>query len=127
MYESYRWIGLSNCIALTRSTMAARSPASPGGGSPSSFTTALPAPETPSLCFTIAERTAGRAARSRRTASMTSSAVRRSSAPRGYETPALPNSFRQPLFVPRSKCRGSAPYMGMPSRIARSRSSSVVL
>ena len=50
----------------------ARSALSPGAGRSERFTTALPAPETPSLCLTIAERTAGRATRRRARASRTS-------------------------------------------------------
>ena len=56
-----------------------------------------------------------------------SSIERRSSKPAGYSTPASSNSRRHPVLVPSAKCLGSAPYMGMPSSSARSRSMVVVV
>ena len=48
---------------------------------------------------------------------------RRSSAPTGHRTPSCSNIRRQPVLLPRSASRGSAPYIGMPRLSATSRSS----
>ena len=116
-----------NFMRLTRSSRAARSALSPGAGRPSSFTTALcPRPETPSLCLTspTAPRAAGPEPGK---ASMTSSAVRRSSTPKGYERPPgqqLPAA----ALGPQVEVPGIGAVHGdAERRIARSRSSSVVL
>ena len=69
----------------------------------------------------------GAAAAVRASACTTSSPECRSSTPGGYGHRPRANSRRQPVFVPSGKSRGSAPYMGMPSSRARSRSSVVVL
>ena len=69
----------------------------------------------------------GRWARMETTASASSSSVRRSSTPSGYGTPTSANIRRHPVFEPSGASRGSAPYIGMPSERATSRSSSVVL
>jgi hypothetical protein len=52
---------------------------------------------------------------------------RRFSKPSGCLTARSAKSFRHPDLVPKGKRRGSAPYIGMPSATARSRSSGVVL
>ena len=69
----------------------------------------------------------GRWARMKMTASARSSSVRRSSTPSGCGTPTSANIRRQPVFEPSGASRGSAPYIGIPSERATSRSSSVVL
>ena len=88
---------------------------------------ALPAPETPSLSFTIAWLSDGRLARMLCTPATMSSTVWRSSAPTGHGTPSSSNILRQPVLLPRSASRGSAPYIGIPRLSATSRSSGVVL
>ena len=96
-------------------------------GRPASRTTAFPAPETPSLSFTMTLSMVGRWARMATTASARSSSVRRSSTPSGWGTPTSAKSRRQPVLEPSGASRGSAPYIGMPRESATSRSSSVVL
>ena len=119
--------GDSSSIARSRSVTAARSSADPGAGSPPSRTTALPAPETPSLSLTMALSIWVARRRIRRSASAISSRVRRFSTPSGWGTSISANSRRQPVLEPSGASRGSAPYIGISRLIAMSRSSSVVL
>ncbi len=75
----------SSSMSRRRCITRARSSGAPGAGSPASRTTAFPAPETPSLSFTMTLSMAGRWARIDDTASARSSRLRRSSTPSGYE------------------------------------------
>ena len=117
----------SSCMPRTRSAIAERCSGTGRSVIPSSSTSALPAPDTPSLSFTMTWRMVGRTVSRSTIAVTTSSRPCRSSAPSGWGTPTSPKSRRQPVLLPSSARRGSAPYIGMPRVSAMSRSSSVVL
>src|SRR6478672_7665919 len=74
-----------------QSLMAVASFGEPDSGSSLRSTIALPAPETPSLSFTIAWLSDGRLARMLCTPATMSSIVWRSSAPTGHRTPSSSN------------------------------------
>ena len=99
--------------------------ASSGGGRPLRSTSAFPSPETPSFSLTSTSSMPGLCARISAIAGTTSSIRVSPSRPSGWATPSSAKSRRQPLFVPKWRCRGSAPYIGIPSSRARSRSISV--
>ena len=111
--------------ALERARL--RSLGAPGGGQAGEVDERVPPPG--DAVVELDERARPRpacAARRRTSASTTSSTLAESSKPIGCGTPSSRNSRRQPVLVPSGKKRGSAPYIGMPSVSARSRSSVVV-
>ena len=100
---------------------------SPAGGRSLRSITALPSPETPSLSLARTCLIEGFFDRICAMASINSSLLPRFSTPRGCATFSSMKICRHPLFVPKGKNFGSAPYIGIPSLIASSFSRLVVL
>ena len=110
----------------SRARTALASSAAPAGGSPASFKSALPPPDAPSFSFTTTRASRGLSWRIATIAATRSSSFARSSRPAGSGTPSSRKSFLPLLFVPKGRCFGSLPYMGIPSFNASSRSAHVV-